>query len=59
MNASSLPKIKWVIRSLALIDAKKLLEEVLMLKHVNEIRAHMETSLNQQGLLELLRVGRS
>lgn len=59
MNASSLPKIKWVIRSLALSDAKALLQEVMKLKHVRDIRSHMEASLSQQGLIEMLRVGRS
>lgn len=59
MNASSLPKMKWVIRNLSLKHAKKVLEEVLLLRKVSDIRLHMEEAVNQLGLAELVRAGRS
>lgn len=59
MNASSLPKVKWVIRSLSIEYAKQLLREILMLRHASEIRAHLEQALVRHNLAELIRVGRS
>lgn len=58
VNASSLPKIKWVIRSLSIETARKLLRNCLMLRHAAEIRLQLEPALIQHGLSELVRTGR-
>lgn len=59
MNASSLPKIKWVIRNISMRYAKKLLNTVFELKHTSDIKLYMEEALAKEGLTELMRIGRS
>src|SRR3990167_5756554 len=59
MNASSLPKIKWVVRNLSMRYAKKLLNEIFKLKHSSDIKKYMEEALHGEGLSELTRIGRS
>ena len=58
MNASSLPRIKWIIRNMSLKHAKQLTKEVLAIDDPTEIRCHMEMALDDMGLGGLIRAGR-
>lgn len=58
MSATRLPRVKWVIRTFTMSKARKLLEEVLMMDDVTEIRCHLELSLEEAGLGGLIRAGR-
>lgn len=51
MNATSLPRIKWLIRNFSRSHAKVLLAEVLVMDSPNEIRAHLEKALQEAGAL--------
>lgn len=59
MNSSSLPRVKWVIRSFSLASARKILADVLELEHPTEIRLHLQKELEAQGLGGLIRAGKS
>jgi phosphotransferase system enzyme I (PtsP) len=58
MNATRLPRIKWVIRNFSLSHAKELLTEVLVLDDPMSIRNHIELALEEAGLGGLVRAGR-
>lgn len=57
-SASNIPRIKWVIRRFSKTRAKMLLREVWQLETANEIREHLEATLEQAGLGGLLHAGR-
>jgi phosphotransferase system enzyme I (PtsP) len=57
-SASNIPRIKWVIRRFSQARAKRLLKEVLEFETANEIREHLEATLEQAGLGGLLYAGR-
>lgn len=59
MNSSSLPRVKWVIRSFSMTQARKLLAEVMQFEHPFEIRAHLQQALINEGLGGLVRAGKS
>lgn len=59
MNASSLPRIKWVVRSFTRNQARMLLDEVLELDDAALIRKHLNAALEQAGLGSLLRQGKN
>ena len=59
MNSSSLPRVKWVIRSFSMANARKILADVLELEHSTEIRLHLQKELEAQGLGGLIRAGKS
>jgi len=59
MNSSSLPRVKWMIRSISITNARKILAEVLELEHPAEIRLHLQKALENQGLGNLIRAGKS
>jgi phosphotransferase system, enzyme I, PtsP len=59
MNSTSLPKVKWIIRNLAIANARKILAEVLELDHPAEIRFHLQKALEAEGLGGLIRAGSS
>jgi phosphotransferase system enzyme I (PtsP) len=59
MNSASLPRVKWVIRNLAIAHARKILAEVLEMEHPAEIRFHLQKALEEVGLGGLIRAGRS
>ncbi len=59
MNSSSLPRIKWVIRNLSIANARKILADVLELEHPAEIRLHLQKALEDEGLGNLIRAGKS
>jgi len=50
MNAINLPRIKWVVRNLALSDAKSMLSEVLTMTDAQEIERYMREQLLSAGL---------
>ncbi len=58
MTVSSLPRIKWVIRSFSRHRAAQLLEEALAMEDARSIRCHMTTALEQAGLGSLIRAGK-
>lgn len=55
MNSKSLPKVKWVIRNFTLEHAKRLLAEVLEMDDPTLIRFHLEKSLTEAGLGNIIR----
>jgi phosphotransferase system enzyme I (PtsP) len=59
MNSTSLPRVKWVIRNISLAHARKVLADVLELKHSAEIRLYLQKALEDEGLGGLIRAGRS
>lgn len=59
MNSASLPRVKWVIRNLAIANARKILAEVLEFEHPAEIRFHLQKALEEEGLGGLIRAGKS
>jgi len=58
MSASSLSRMKWVIREFTLTKAAKLLQDVLGMESAVMIRCHMELALEREGLGGLVRAGR-
>lgn len=58
MSASSLSRMKWVIRQFTKKKACKLLQEVLNMESTVMIRCHMELALEQVGLGGLIRAGK-
>jgi len=58
MSASSLLRIKWVVRQFTLKRAQKLLQEILGMENTVMIRCHMELALEQVGLGGLIRAGK-
>lgn len=59
MNAVSLPRIKWVIRSFSLAQARKILHEALSLDNANKVRLLLEKSIVDVGLGGLIRAGKN
>lgn len=59
MNSASLPRVKWIIRNIAIANARKILAEVLEFEHPAEIRLHLEKALEAEGLGSLIRSGKS
>ncbi len=58
LNATSLPRMKWVVRQFSLQDAKALLAEVMEMESVSMIRSRVELAIDQAGLGGLIRAGR-
>ncbi len=58
MNARMLPRIKWVIRSISLQQARSLLEEALAMHDPVDVRLLLEAALDAAGLGGLIRAGR-
>lgn len=58
MNASSIGKIKWVVRHVHYKRALKLLHEVLNLESASLVRCRAELELERMGLAYLIRAGR-
>ena len=58
MNASSVGKVKWVIRHITKKKAAKLLQEVLSMESAVMIRSHLELALERAGMSNLIRAGR-
>lgn len=58
MNASSVGRVRWIIRHFSKKKALKLLHEVLAMESAVMIRCHMELALERAGLGNLIRAGR-
>lgn len=58
MSASSLSRMKQIIRQFSLKKAHKLLQEALGMESAVMIRCHMELALEQAGLGGLIRIGK-
>lgn len=58
MSASSLPRIKWLIRTIRRTDARALLARVLDMVEPLAIRTRLYQELDRQGLGSLVRAGR-
>lgn len=54
MSASKLPRIKWLLRSMAASDAAELAQQALTLDNSADIRRLLEGALHQRGLGRLL-----
>jgi phosphotransferase system, enzyme I, PtsP len=59
MNATSLPRMKWIIRSFSMTQARKILADVLKLDYTSDIRLHLQKALEGEGLGGLIRAGKS
>ena len=59
MHSASIPRIKWVIRSFSLTLARRILADVLELEHPTETRLYLQRHLEEQGLGDLIRSGKS
>jgi phosphotransferase system enzyme I (PtsP) len=58
MSASSLSRMKWVVRQFTLKKAAELLQDVLSMENAVMIRCHLELALDRAGLGGLIRAGR-
>jgi len=50
MNATNLPKVKWVLRNIKRTDARRMLARVLRMQTAEEIQAYMLAQLKAEGL---------
>jgi phosphotransferase system enzyme I (PtsP) len=57
MNATNLPRVKSVIRSVSLDQAKSLLARAMQMESSAQIRAMLEDELTAAGMTRLLRPG--
>lgn len=58
MNASSIGRVRWILRHVSKKKAASLLHEVLGMESAVMIRCHMELALERAGLGDLIRAGR-
>jgi phosphotransferase system enzyme I (PtsP) len=58
MNASSVGRVKWIVRHIAKKKAAIILQEVLGMESAVMIRCHVELALERAGLGYLIRAGR-
>ncbi|MBQ0743790.1 MAG: phosphoenolpyruvate--protein phosphotransferase [Pseudomonas sp.] len=58
MNATNLPKVKWLLRQISLSDAKALLDEVIGLDNPHLVQSTLHLALRNMGLEKVLRQGR-
>lgn len=58
MSASSLLRVKWVIRSMSYQRVQRLLKQVLRMTEAGDIRARLNRELEQAGLGGLVRAGK-
>lgn len=58
MSASSLLRVKWVIRNLTRARAREILDEVLLMDDAKSIRHFLNERLDQAGMGGLIRAGR-
>lgn len=54
VNATALPKVKSVIRSISMARAKELLEAVMAMEHANQIQEFMDSALNESSNTKLM-----
>lgn len=58
MNAGSLLRVKWVVRSISVSRARQLLKAALRMEDGQQVRRFMEGALDDMGLGALIRPGR-
>ncbi|PKM30934.1 MAG: phosphoenolpyruvate-protein phosphotransferase PtsP [Gammaproteobacteria bacterium HGW-Gammaproteobacteria-11] len=58
MNATNLPKVKWLLRQISLVDAKALLDEVIEIDNPHLVQSTLHLALSNMGLEKVLRQGR-
>ncbi len=58
MTVASLPRVKWVLRSVTHRDAQALLAEVMAMESPAAVRRHLERALEQAGVGSLVRAGK-
>lgn len=58
MNASSVGRVRWIIRHFTQKKAARLLQEILGMESAVMIRCHLELALEKLGLGKLIRAGR-
>ncbi len=58
MNASSIGRVRWIIRHFTKKKAANLLHDVLSMESAVMIRCHLELALEKAGLGNLIRIGR-
>lgn len=58
MNATSIGRVRWIIRHITKKKSAKLLHEVLSMESAVMIRCHLELALERAGLGNLIRAGR-
>jgi phosphotransferase system, enzyme I, PtsP len=58
MNAGSLLRVKWVIRSISLARAKEMLQAALRCERASEVKTLLSKALEEMGLGGLMRAGR-
>ena len=54
MNATHLPKVKWVVRQIKRSDARRMLAKVLRMNSADEVREFMHKQLTDAGLGRVL-----
>ncbi len=54
MNATSLPKVKKVLRNLSMADALEVLDEIMLMNNEAEIRERLEEVLAERGLQKFI-----
>jgi phosphotransferase system enzyme I (PtsP) len=58
MNGGSLPRVKWVIRSVSRARARELLQAALRCEKSSEVRGLLKNALEEMGLGGLVRLGK-
>ena len=54
MNATHLPKVKWVVRNIKRSDARRMLAKVLRMDSADEVKTFMHQQLSDAGLSRVL-----
>ena len=54
MNATNLPKVKWMLRQVELSRAKELLAEVMTIDNPQVIRSTVQLALKNMGLTRMM-----
>jgi phosphotransferase system enzyme I (PtsP) len=54
MNATNLPKVKWMLRQVSLSRAKELLAEVMTIDNPQVIRSTIQLALKNMGLTRMM-----
>ncbi|MEH6557856.1 MAG: phosphoenolpyruvate--protein phosphotransferase [Oceanicoccus sp.] len=55
MNATNLPRVKLVLRSISIVRARELLQEAMTMESAHQIQAFMEKALIDTGVQQLVR----
>ena len=54
MNATNLPKVKWMLRQVSLSRAKEILAEVMTIDNPQVIRSTVQLALKNMGLTRMM-----